>query len=175
MVETGAYDLRLFRDGQLVGFEPMQKLSRFIKQSELANLRFGEMQNNIHIEKRTIFIPLMEITSNVARISVQGTHTFDNRMDYHLRIPLKTFFQRHTLKTQSQSTGQPNLFVKITGMADNYKIGYDSQAVGEKIRKDMQQSRAATGTRQAWQPPTKRPKTPAPTQAQPVTEEYFDF
>ncbi|MDJ1471325.1 AsmA family protein [Xanthocytophaga flava] len=164
------------RDGQLVNFEPMQKLSRFIKASELANLRFGEMQNNIHIEKGNVFIPLMEINSNIATISVQGTHSFDNVMDYHLRIPLKTFFQkRKTVETSSQTSGGTNLFLRINGTADNYKIGYDSKAMRDKMKVDMQ-ARTTTeeksNTRQSFLTPAKPAKVSAP---KPKEEEYFDF
>lgn len=159
------------RDGQLVGFEPMLKLSRFIKQSELANLQFGRMQNNIHIEKQTVYIPLMEITSNIANISVQGTHTFDQAMDYHLRIPVRTFFQRKAVKTATPVSGsQPSLFVTLRGTSDNYKIGYDTQAVRDKIRQDMQARKQ--NTRQALR---EAPQNNQPKNAQPVQAEYFDF
>jgi hypothetical protein len=163
------------RDGQLVGFEPMQKLSSFIKQSELANLRFGEMQNNIHIEKRNVFIPLMEINSNVANISVQGTHSFDNVMDYHLRIPLKTFFQKkNTIQTSTQTpANQTNLFVRINGTADRYKISYDTKAVRDKIIQDLQTRKSTnTSPAQAFRP---TPRSTRPTAPKPAEEEYFDF
>lgn len=159
------------RNGQLVGFEPMRKLSRFIKQSELANLQFGRMQHNIHIEKQTVYLPLMEITSNVANISVQGTHTFDHVMDYHLRIPVRTFFQRKALNAGTPAAGsQPNLFLTLRGTSDNYRIGYDTQAVRDKIRQDMQTQKQ--NTRQALREAPRN--TPAKT-APPAREEYFDF
>ena len=159
------------RDGQLLGFEPMLKLSRFIKQSELANLTFGRMQHNIHIEKQTVYLPLMEITSNIANISVQGTHTFDQAMDYHLRIPVKTFFQRKAVHAGTPVSGsQPNLFLTLRGTSENYKIGYDTQAVRDKIRVDMQAQKQNTREALREAPRSNRPKN-----AQPVEEEYFDF
>ena len=157
--------------GQLVGFEPMQKLSSFIRQSELANLRFGEIQNNIHIEKRTVFIPLMEITSNVANISVQGTHSFDNVMDYHLRIPIKTFFQRrNTIQASTQPpASQPNLFLRINGTADKYRISYDSKAVRDKIRQDLQTRKSAASSHQAFRESSRQAST------KPVEDQFFEF
>ncbi len=167
------------RNGQLLGFEPMQKLSSFIRESELANLRFGEMQNNIHIEKRNVYIPLMEISSNVANISVQGTHSFDNVMDYHLRIPLKTFFQKkNTLQASVQNpANQTNLFLQIKGTADRYKISYDTKAVRDKIRQDLQARKSVSSmpsNTQAFRPAFKSEKV-TPVTPKPAEEAYFDF
>ncbi|MCU0355109.1 MAG: hypothetical protein MUD08_15430 [Cytophagales bacterium] len=158
------------RDGQLVGFEPMQKLSGFINRRELANMRFGEMQNNIHIEKRTVFLPLMEINSNVANISVQGSHTFDNVMDYRFRIPVKTLFQKRTLQASTRPVStQPSLHLRIHGPADNYKISYDSK------RESSPAPAETPNLRQALRKPENESKTRPTVSKQPATETYFDF
>src|SRR5690606_21105378 len=79
------------RDGQLINFAPMQKMSAFVKRSELANMKFAELSNNFWIQQRTIFIPEMDIRSNLSAIpsvSISGTHTFDQDMDYRIKLPL---------------------------------------------------------------------------------------
>ncbi len=171
-------------DGQLNQFEPMQKLSGFIHQRELANLRFSEMENTVHIEKRKVFIPKMEIYSNVANISVEGTHSFDQVMDYHLRVPVVSLFQRKGIKSaavvENGSQGRANFFLTIKGTSENYKIGYDTQAVRDKIREDMKKEKQEF--REAFRHPGSQPNpsvrsgdTKARTTTQPAEEEYFDF
>ena len=168
-------------DGELNGFEPMQKLSKFINRHELANLRFAELQNTIRIERETVFLPRMEISSNVANISAEGTHTFSQVMDYHLRIPVNALLGKNRVRGAAYGTapappgGKSNLFLFVRGPADNYKIGYDTRAVADKIVDDLKNGKKET------RGPFGRPATsPSRTQepARPRTaeeEEYFDF
>ncbi len=169
-------------NGQLNNFDPMQKLSRFVNQDELANLRFSDLENTIHIENRTVFIPKMEINSNVANISIQGSHTFDQVMDYHLRLPIRTLFQRkvqtasHGEEETGESREKGNLFLTIKGTADRYKIGYDTRAVGEKIRDDLRKGIPRINEGQDTYKKSKpSPRQVRTLQAQEKEEEYFDF
>lgn len=167
-------------DGELNGFEPMQKLSAFINRRELANLRFAALENTIRIERETVFLPRMEISSNVANISAEGTHTFSQVMDYHLRIPVNALLGKNRVRGAAYETAAPpggksNLFLFVRGAADNYKIGYDTRAVADKIVEDLKHGKKATrGPFGRPAPATSR--TEAPARTQPVEEEeYFDF
>lgn len=129
--------------GELNDFEPMQNLSRFIKSESLARLRFPELKNNIHIENRTIHIPEMEVRNNVSSIIISGTHTFDQRIDYKLKIPLRGMFRiNRPEKDYEHSVGNDgkgglNLFLTIKGTADDYKVAFDTHAVKNKIKADL--------------------------------------
>ncbi len=169
-------------DGELNGFEPMQKLSKFINRNELANLRFAELENTIRIERETVFLPKMEISSNVANISAEGTHTFSQVMDYHLRIPVKALLGKNRVRGAAYATssappgGKSNLFVFVRGPSDNYKIGYDTRAVADKIVDDLKHGKR--DTRNGFgkpAPATTRPDPSARTQPAAEEEEYFDF
>jgi hypothetical protein len=167
-------------DGQLNGFEPMQKLSKFINRNELANLRFAELENTIRIERETVFLPRMEISSNVASISAEGTHTFSQVMDYHLRIPVNALLGKNRGGGAAYSTsaapqgGKSNLFLFVRGPSDNYKIGYDTRAVADKIVDDLKNGKRDTRNGFGRPSPTTRPDPSARTQPA-EEEEYFDF
>ena len=77
------------RKGELNDFEPLFKLDKYLDDSGLRRLRFADLRNDIHIEKKTIFIPLMEVRSNVTTLQVSGTHTFDQKIDYRIIAPLR--------------------------------------------------------------------------------------
>jgi len=77
--------------GELIDFEPMQNLSKYVKEEDLAELHFSELKNDIQIIDRQVIIPEMEIISNAYHIYVSGVHTFDQDIDYHFRIPLDQF------------------------------------------------------------------------------------
>lgn len=132
-------------NGALVGFTPMQKLSMFIKEKELYNIRFSRLKNNFVIGDNVIFIPEMEIKSNVSDIKVYGTHSFDNEMNYKLTVPL-TNFQKNDKDEmfgaiEEDLLGNTLLFLTIRGTADNFKVAYDTKRTGKKIKEDLKKEK----------------------------------
>jgi hypothetical protein len=161
-------------NGGLVNFDPMQKLSKFINEQELANIRFSEMKNNIRISNRTVYIPEMEIRSNVSNISVRGTHTFDQVMDYRLKIPTYNLSRKRAVALIDEEKTS-NLFLSIKGTADDYKIAYDQEAVKEKIKEDIkaekQELKSLFKGKKA-QPDASETSKKKPAEAK---EEFFDW
>jgi hypothetical protein len=152
----------------------MQKLSKFINEQELANIRFSEMKNNIRISNRTVYIPEMEIRSNVSNISVRGTHTFDQVMDYRLKIPTYNLSRKRAVALIDEEKTS-NLFLSIKGTADDYKIAYDQEAVKEKIKEDIkaekQELKSLFKGKKA-QPDASETSKKKPAEAK---EEFFDW
>jgi hypothetical protein len=55
-------------------------------------MRFSRMTNNIRIENEIIYLPEMEIRSNVSNIySSRASIRLTNQIDYRLQVPLKEF------------------------------------------------------------------------------------
>ncbi|HSI90391.1 MAG TPA: AsmA-like C-terminal region-containing protein, partial [Adhaeribacter sp.] len=136
-------------NGQLLNFEPLQKLSAFVNRSELANLRFSDLTNHFWIQNRTVYLPEMDIRSNVSRvalISFSGTHTFDQQMDYRFKIPLAKGEKRPDKdeafgRVEQVSTANPNLFLTLKGNENNYKIAYDQERVKGKLKDDLRREK----------------------------------
>ena len=126
-------------NGELIDFEPMQRLSRFVEEKSLAHLKFSEMRNNIKIENRTVYIPEMLVSSSVSNIQVSGTHTFDQQIEYHLAVPLKNFLRVRKLSSREieESTTGTHLLLKIEGTTDDYTIKYDTRALKKKLAEDI--------------------------------------
>ena len=59
------------QDGELIGFEPVEALSRFIRIDELRHIRFSSLENSIRIENRRIHIPAMEVQSSALSLSLR--------------------------------------------------------------------------------------------------------
>lgn len=127
------------KGGELNNFEPMQKLNRYVNDQELSRLRFSDIRNDIHIENKTIYIPQMEIRTNVTSLRVSGTHTFDQQIDYRIITPLRLARQRdpEALQAVEEDASGSKLYLKITGTADNYRVQYDTDAVKKKIVSDL--------------------------------------
>ncbi len=167
------------RDGQLINFAPMQKMSVFVKRAELANMRFSELHNNFWIQKRTIYIPEMDISSNLSTVpvvSVSGTHTFDQDMDYKIKLPLlqKKKPDRdavYGVVAEDPDAGRSMLFLRLKGKENNFKIGYDEARVREKIKTDIKQE--GQQLRDLFR--GKKPKQKEEKAVEPQQGEYFDF
>ncbi|MGC1243934.1 MAG: AsmA-like C-terminal region-containing protein [Chryseosolibacter sp.] len=126
--------------GELNNFEPLKKLERYLGDEGLDRLRFSDLKNDIHIENKHIYLPQMEVRSNVTNIRISGTHTFDQRIDYRLITPLR----RKRISDpeaegalEADAQGNSRLFLKITGTTDDYRIAYDTEAVKKKIVADL--------------------------------------
>ncbi len=164
------------QNGQLINFEPMQKLAPFIPKRELANLQFSDLSNTFWIQDRTVFIPEMEVRSNASRVSVigvQGTHTFDQQLDYRFRVPLRNKNARVSDEAGNLqvSTG-PNIFLSLKGSENNYKVALDKQRVKAKIAQDLRRERQEFKEVRQQDKQAAPQKTSAP---QPNQDEYFDF
>ena len=131
----------VIKNGELNNFEPLKKLNKYLGDEGLSRLRFSDLQNDIHIEKKTVFIPQMEVRTNVTNIKISGTHTFDQVINYRLVAPLvgrKRFADNQAEGAiENDESGETKLFLKITGTTSDYKVGFDTDAVKKKIVSDL--------------------------------------
>lgn len=128
------------KNGELNNFEPLKSLNKYLDDEGLSHLRFADLKNDIHIEKKTIYIPQMQVRSNVTAIQISGTHTFDQHIDYRLITPLrnkKKIDVTEAANALEENNGQLKLFLKITGTTDNYKVQYDTEAFRKKLASEL--------------------------------------
>ncbi len=131
----------LIKNGELNNFEPMQKLNRYVDDQTLNQLRFADLKNDIHIEKGKIYIPQMEIRSNASNITLSGTHSLDQTIDYRVIAPLRNKKKIDPDEAfgaiEETSGGQTRIFLKIIGTTDNYEVKFDKEATKKKIISDL--------------------------------------
>ncbi|MEO6884015.1 MAG: AsmA-like C-terminal region-containing protein [Bacteroidia bacterium] len=135
------------QDGELIHFKPMQSMSKFIRLSELEDIKFSTLQNQIVIKDRKISIPQMDINSSVLNVSGSGTHTFDNAIDYKAKFLLSDLlaakFKRNKKPTdnfgeeENDESGKTALFISMTGTVNNPIIKYDTKGALQKIKQDL--------------------------------------
>jgi hypothetical protein len=140
--ETLIADIRVaIRGGELNDFAPLQKLNKYLDDEELHHVRFSDLANDIHIEKKTIYIPQMDVRTNVTQMLISGTHTFDQHIDYRVVAPLRSYKKINLSEAgssiESDSKGQSKIYLKIQGTTDNYRVTYDVDAVRKKIATDL--------------------------------------
>ena len=138
----------VIENGELMNYKPLYSLAKFIKIDELKDIRFSKLQNQIEIKDRVIFIPQMEINSSTLNVQLQGSHTFDNKIDYHFSLLLSEFLHRKKKQQEDKDyiihedkNGEPRIYLSMTGAASNPQIKYDTKAVRSKIKSDFEKER----------------------------------
>ncbi|MCD4664320.1 MAG: DUF3971 domain-containing protein [Bacteroidales bacterium] len=135
----------IINDGELINYKPLYKLSKYIKQKELEHIRFSTLKNQIQIKDEVISFPEMDVESSTLNINISGTHTFQNQIDYHVKILLSELLSKKEQKeekidgvfTEDDGLGRTTLFLKMTGDANDPDIKYDTKAVRKKISSDF--------------------------------------
>lgn len=131
------------RNGELLNFEPLQELSRFLDASELKNVKFSTLSNHIEITRQTVIIPEMEVKSSAMNLTGYGSHSFGNEIDYHLNVLLSEIGRKKRRNQppegsyEEDGSGRTRLFLHMTGTVDKPEFKYDRQAVMRKISDDF--------------------------------------
>ena len=129
-------------NGELNNYEPMNALSKFTKLNDLSSIKFETLKNKIEIKDKTIHFPNMSIKSNALNVEALGTHTFDNVIDYRLKILLSELLGKKAREVKKENQefgvveddglGRTTLYLKITGNIENPVTTYDTKGVYDK-------------------------------------------
>jgi hypothetical protein len=92
---NGTIDLSL-KKGELVNFEPLQKMSFFLlKKRDFSNLEFAELKNRFELKGQSIIINKMEIQSTALSMFVEGLYDFKgDSTDLVIQVPLSNLKKR---------------------------------------------------------------------------------
>ena len=149
LVADGRYTII---NGELVNFEPIKQLSRFIDIKELENIKFSKLENELLIKYSTVTVPRMEIGSTAADIVISGTHYFSNDYEYHLKVKLSDILNKNRREklgpnkefgpVEDDGLGRPSILIKITSVGDDFKVAYDVAAAKGEIKQDIQKEKS---------------------------------
>jgi hypothetical protein len=110
-------------------------------EGKLNNISFETLENTIYINNSTIIIPSMVINSSALDITTEGSHTFDNIVDYKFSFRFRELKQQ---KDESEfgevvddGTGI-RVFVRMFGPLDNPTIEWDQQSKKELQKENRQ-------------------------------------
>ena len=135
-------------EGELIAFEPLEQLSRFIDIEELEHIRFSELRNEIFIRNGEVVIPQMEINSSAMNLSASGIHTFDNYYNYKIRLSLSEVLARKLRRKRENEEefgmieedtrrGRLNVYLSIDGTPEGAEISYNRKAAVANLRQQI--------------------------------------
>jgi hypothetical protein len=149
--ETVADSKVEIRNGELVDFEPMLGLARYINVSELRHIRFSTLTNEIFIRNKVVTIPKMDINSSAFNIVGSGTHRFDGHFDYRLRVLLSEVLFGRAGNSKPENTkygiieddglGRTSLYLLVSGTSDDFNVSYDHRTVRDVIKENIASER----------------------------------
>ena len=140
----------VLRSGELINFEPVKKLSNFIKLEELEHIQFSTITNSIFIKNELITIPEMNIKSSATDIIISGTHSFNNYFDYKMKINLSDILARKAGNSKLENAEKfvleddgrrTSLYLSVKGSPGDYHIKYDKKEAVSNIRKDLKKEK----------------------------------
>ena len=126
-------------NGELISFEPLIELQDFLKEEfklnfNLSHLKFETLKNNIKIKDRIISIPEMAIRSSDINLDIEGLHTFDQEINYLLKINHNEIFKANKQNKIDEEFGviennnkTATLPLRMKGNMDDPKFTYDAK------------------------------------------------
>lgn len=130
--------------GELLAFEPLLAMSRFISVDELNHVKFDTLRNQLSIKNSTLYIPKMSVISNILNVQVYGQHGFNQDMDYHVNLLLTDILRRKSKRKKTfegheiiDEKGKTRLFLWVRGQPGNIKVGFDKKEVRQKLKADF--------------------------------------
>ena len=143
-------------DGSLINFDPVKKLSSYIKLSELENITFDKLENDFSIRNNYFYVPQMDVNSSAVILSVNGRHSFTNDYTYHVSMLLSEVLSRKFRRNrpgesefgpvEDDGLGRTSLLLKVEGKGEVVKTGYDSEAAHKEIKKSVKAERSTLKT-----------------------------
>jgi hypothetical protein len=119
------------RDGQLVDFEPMEKIHETVlKKRDLSEIRFADLQNQLDIDSTTVTLHRMNIQSTAFTLYAEGTYDLKKGADMSLQVPLSNLKAKDTNKAPqsrgNDSKGGVSLWLRAkTGDDGKLKVSWD--------------------------------------------------
>ncbi|NQX92709.1 MAG: hypothetical protein HRT74_11405, partial [Flavobacteriales bacterium] len=149
-------------DGELIALESMDEMCVYLKenglistfvdtqelQAALHHIYFEELENEVRIERGIISIPKMVIASSAMDITIEGSHSFKQDIDYSVGLYLRDLYKKKSSEYgEIEDDGAGNhFFLSMSGNLDDPQFGYDRLAHKEHRREVRQQERQTLKT-----------------------------
>ena len=134
----------VINNGRLKNFEPLQAMSSYIKIEELRDIEFSRLENVFEIKDGKIILPSMKITNSALNLSIGGTHTFKNYMNYNIQVKLADVLSSkygNILKSKNQSEDGSKIFMRMEGTPDNLKFSLDKMKVKVVVKETIKEEK----------------------------------
>ncbi len=137
-------------NGELINFEPIMSMSKFIEISELENIKFSKLENEFFIADETFAIPQMEINSSAVDLGIYGKHMFNGNYEYHVRLFLSQILSGKAPRkspnnefgiVEDDGYGRTSIFLKLTSKEGVDAVNFDMEASKSEVKQSLKQEK----------------------------------
>ena len=132
------------QNGELKNFDMLEDFSDYIHLKDLRRIKFKDAENWIKVQKSTVYLPAMFVQSNALNMTVAGIHTFDQDIDYNVKINAGQVLMNRLKPHNPGMDPQPskrkgwfNVYYKIEG---NLEGDYDYRTAKREVKRDFEKS-----------------------------------
>jgi len=143
-------------NGELHDFPMLESFAFALKAGDLERVRFTRLRNFFEIVDETIYIPRMFIQSSAANLEISGSHTFNQYLDYFIKVnagqAIKNKISKHNDGLEilpASRNGFFNLYYTVEGPLETFAVESDKRAVKndfsrseyrkERVRKQLEE------------------------------------
>ena len=134
----------VIENGELIDFQPLIELSRFLKIDKMDHIHFSNLSNTILINNSTITIPQMDISSSALNLQASGTHGFNRKYKYHLATKLsELLFNKARSAPDAEfeialdKNDRRTIFLVLYDNGNGMTLEFDEAQAMKKIRHDL--------------------------------------
>ncbi len=125
-----AYAYLNVQNGLLQNFKMLEDFSTFVKIEDLKNIKFTNLENWFEIRDGWMYMPVMELRNNALNMSVSGSHSFENDINYNIKVNaaqvvinrFRKFNNRLSPQKDVEDEGFFDLYFNMKGTLDKYEI-----------------------------------------------------
>ena len=145
-------------EGELIGLSSLMEVPGYLRENkvvapfvdinalekELKHIYFSSLSNHISVANSIITIPKMNISSSVMDLSIEGTHSFEQAINYSLGFYLRDLLidKSSTDYGKVEDDGLGNwFFLSMSGTTDDPSFGYDRLAHKKQRKEDFQEEK----------------------------------
>lgn len=136
-------------NGYINDVKMLEDFSTYVKIQDLKNIKFTDMENWFEINNSTLRVPVMTLRNNALNLTISGTHSFDDRINYNFKINAANVvvnrFKKFNPKLEPQEDVERNgfldLYFNMAGTIDNYKIQMSKKIVKADFEESAQLKR----------------------------------
>lgn len=113
--------------GRLKDFSLMKKLSLFVEEDALKDVKFENLKSSLQLNNSTLNFEPIKVKTNVVDFECFGKHDLNNKIDYQFAINLL----RNT-----------KVFVKVEGFINDPKFKFNLQSDMKKVKEKVNQDKS---------------------------------
>lgn len=157
---TAVVDLNI-DDGRLKNFEGLADINEYFKTQpvlkrlintdefgkRVSDIKFSSLSNTFNLQNEVITIPSMKVNSTVMKIELEGTHSFNNDIDYSLNFDLKELMMKDAKnmtefgEIEDDGLGGKIIYLKIFGTVEDFEMEWDKRKKREAQKVTMEKEK----------------------------------